>query len=69
MSLFGYVQEIAAGYDVLSERVPVVGDDATSSLSNVPPVVEVVPDVSSGKAPLHVQFEGDEDEEAEENES
>jgi hypothetical protein len=69
MSLFGYVQEIAAGYDVLSERVPVVGDDAASSLSNVPPVVEVVPDVSSGKAPLHVQFEGDEDEEAEENES
>jgi hypothetical protein len=28
-------------------------------ITNVPPVVEVVPDVSSGKAPLHVQFEGD----------
>ncbi|MGC1119476.1 MAG: hypothetical protein WBA22_00150, partial [Candidatus Methanofastidiosia archaeon] len=60
MSLFCYIQEIAAGYDVLSERIPVVGDDAASSVkSNVPPVVEVVPDISSGKAPLHVQFEGD----------
>ncbi|MBU7001676.1 MAG: hypothetical protein HXS51_12985, partial [Theionarchaea archaeon] len=27
--------------------------------TNIPPVVEVVPDVSSGKAPLHVKFEGD----------
>ncbi|MBU7045168.1 MAG: hypothetical protein HXS54_01920, partial [Theionarchaea archaeon] len=27
--------------------------------SNVPPVVEVVPDVSSGKAPLQVHFDGD----------
>ncbi|MBU7021903.1 MAG: hypothetical protein HXS41_12655, partial [Theionarchaea archaeon] len=27
--------------------------------TNMPPVVEVVPDVSSGKAPLHVKFEGD----------
>ncbi|MBU7038627.1 MAG: exo-alpha-sialidase [Theionarchaea archaeon] len=59
MSLFCYVQEIAAGYDGLSERIPVVGDDVAGSLSNVPPVVEVVPDVSSGKAPLRVQFEGD----------
>ncbi|MBU7024022.1 MAG: hypothetical protein HXS40_07620, partial [Theionarchaea archaeon] len=60
MSLFGYVQEIAAGYDVLSERIPVVRDDSAGSLtSNVPPVVEVVPDVSSGKAPLRVKFEGD----------
>jgi beta propeller repeat protein len=59
MSLFCYIQEIAAGYDVLSERIPVVGDDASSLTSNVPPVVEVVPDVSSGKAPLRVQFEGD----------
>ncbi|MGC1119804.1 MAG: PKD domain-containing protein, partial [Candidatus Methanofastidiosia archaeon] len=59
MSLFWYVQEIAAGYDGLSESIPVVGDDAGSLTSNVPPVVEVVPDVSSGKAPLRVQFEGD----------
>ncbi|MBU7017328.1 MAG: PKD domain-containing protein, partial [Theionarchaea archaeon] len=27
--------------------------------SNIPPVVEVVPDVSSGKAPLQVHFDGD----------
>ena len=26
---------------------------------NIPPVVEVVPDVSSGKAPLQVHFDGD----------
>jgi hypothetical protein len=62
MSLFCYVQDIAAGYDGLSERIPVVGNDTgslTSATRNVPPVVEVVPDVSSGKAPLRVQFEGD----------
>ena len=27
--------------------------------SNIPPIVEIVPDVSSGKAPLQVHFDGD----------
>jgi PKD repeat protein len=36
--------------------VEVIADDMEG---NVPPVVEVVPDVSSGKAPLQVHFDGD----------
>ncbi|MBU7022510.1 MAG: hypothetical protein HXS41_15790, partial [Theionarchaea archaeon] len=58
MSLFCYVQEIAAVYD-FDGRIPVVGEDVSPVERNIPPVVEVVPDVSSGKAPLHVKFEGD----------
>ena len=36
--------------------VVVNGDDVES---NEPPVVEIVPDVSNGKAPLQVHFDGD----------
>jgi hypothetical protein len=36
-----------------------VVDHAVAASMNVPPVVEVLPDVSSGKAPLTVHFEGD----------
>jgi RHS repeat-associated protein len=36
-----------------------VVDNAVAASTNVPPVVEVLPDVSSGKAPLTVHFEGD----------
>jgi YD repeat-containing protein len=34
-------------------------DNAVAASMNVPPVVEVLPDISSGKAPLTVHFEGD----------
>jgi PKD repeat protein len=34
-------------------------ENAVAASMNVPPVVEVLPDVSSGKAPLTVHFEGD----------
>ena len=37
----------------------VAGVAAGDIEGNVPPVVEVVPDVSSGKAPLKVHFDGD----------
>jgi RHS repeat-associated protein len=36
-----------------------VVENAVAASMNVPPVVEVLPDVSSGKAPLTVHFEGD----------
>jgi YD repeat-containing protein len=67
-----YVMAIAAvlilgmGLDGILAAVVDEEDEKISDLfvsqpvtTNVPPVVEVVPDVSSGKAPLRVQFEGD----------
>jgi hypothetical protein len=42
-----------------SAKQPVTEVAVDEKESNVPPVVEVVPDVSSGKAPLQVHFDGD----------
>ncbi|MBU7045882.1 MAG: hypothetical protein HXS54_05545, partial [Theionarchaea archaeon] len=42
-----------------SEDQSLVEDAAVFVESNMPPVVEVIPDVSSGKAPLQVHFDGD----------
>ncbi|MGC1122710.1 MAG: PKD domain-containing protein [Candidatus Methanofastidiosia archaeon] len=57
---------LGMGLDGLLAAVVDEEDEKNSDLfvtqpvsTNVPPVVEVVPDISSGKAPLHVQFEGD----------
>jgi PKD repeat protein len=47
------------GSEDYTEDQPVTEGAAGDVESNVPPVVEVVPDVSSGKAPLQVHFEGD----------
>jgi RHS repeat-associated protein len=42
-----------------SVKQPVAEVAAGDIESNIPPLVEIVPDVSSGKAPLEVHFDGD----------
>ncbi|MBU7038884.1 MAG: PKD domain-containing protein, partial [Theionarchaea archaeon] len=60
------VLTLSMGLDGLFAAVIDEEDEMISELdvtqpvvTNIPPVVEIVPDVSSGKAPLRVQFDGD----------
>jgi hypothetical protein len=52
-------QVVYTGSEDLTEDQPVTEGVAGDMESNVPPIVEIVPDVSSGKAPLQVHFDGD----------